>query len=94
MDESDECSKGACLGDAGVGFGEDHFDHVHGDGEEGPLLVHLLQQAQLAAVYHRLHITAHFAQLSVLYNNLLLSRVFWNTSPCMAARKIVVSAHS
>lgn len=43
--------KGACLGDAGVGLGKDHLDHVQGDREEGPLLVHLLQLAQLAGIY-------------------------------------------
>ena len=37
----------AHLSHSGVGLGEDHLDHVQGDGEEGPLLVHLLQLRQL-----------------------------------------------
>mmetsp|Transcript_19301 Transcript_19301/g.54201 ORF Transcript_19301/g.54201 Transcript_19301/m.54201 type:complete len:254 (-) Transcript_19301:1429-2190(-) len=37
------------LGDGGIRLGEDHLDHVQGDGEEGPLVMHLLQ-----------HVVPHF----------------------------------
>lgn len=49
---------GACLGDAWVGLGKDHLNHVQGDREEGPLLVHLLQLAQVAGVYDGLSCAA------------------------------------
>ena len=38
----------AYLSHSGVCLGKDHLNHVQGDGKEGPLLVHPLQQLQLA----------------------------------------------
>jgi hypothetical protein len=37
-------------GDAGVSLGEHHLKHVEGDPEEGPLVVHLLEQLEVLDV--------------------------------------------